>query len=175
MMGICTRSRAAAFSAARDEGRSIGQRAPILARAERGQSAVEFAIAAPAMLTLLMAVWVFGVAFNNDLELTYATDAATQVLAISRGQTTDPCATAIQAVYSAAPALKQSNLKFTIVLGTNSVASGTASPSCSGSQQYLVATQSAKVTTTYPCNLQVFGYSPVPNCTMTAQTTLPIQ
>jgi Flp pilus assembly protein TadG len=142
---------------------------------EKGQAAVEFAIVAPILLTLLIAISVFGIAFNNYLALTFATNTAAQTLAISRGQTTDPCQTTSQAVYSAAPQLTQSNLKFSISLGTNSVASSAANPTCSGSQQYLVQSQNAKVTVTYPCNLNIMGYNPVPNCALTAQTTMLIQ
>lgn len=142
---------------------------------ERGQSTVEFAIVAPILLTLLVAIGVFGIAFNNYLSLTFATDAGSQLLAISRGQTTDPCQTASQAVYSAAPQLTQSNLKFSIVLGSTTVATNAASPTCSGSQQYLVQSQNAEVTVTYPCNLNILGFNPVPSCALTAQTTMLIQ
>jgi Flp pilus assembly protein TadG len=148
---------------------------PRRANRERGQSTVEFAIVAPLLLTLLVAVVVFGIAYNNYLSLTFATDAGSQLLSISRGQTTDPCQTASQAVYSAAPQLTQSNLKFSIVLGTNTVASNSANPSCSGSQQYLVQAANAQVTVTYPCNLNILGFNPVPNCALTAQTTMLIQ
>jgi Flp pilus assembly protein TadG len=139
-----------------------------LARRERGQSTVEFAIVAPLLLTLLVAMVVFGIAYNNYLSLTFATDAGSQLLSISRGQSTDPCQTASEAVFSAAPQLTQSNLKFSIVLGTNTVATNSANPSCSGSQQYLVQSQNAQVTVTYPCNLNILGFNPVPNCALTA-------
>ncbi len=138
---------------------------------ERGQALVELALGLPLLLTLLIGSVEFGVAFNKDQELTYATDAAAQLLSISRGQTTDPCHTTSQAVYSAAPYLNQSNLNFTIVLDGHSFTS----PSCSGGQNYLVQSQSAQVTVTYPCNLRLFGFNPVPNCALTAQTTVLIQ
>jgi Flp pilus assembly protein TadG len=138
---------------------------------KRGQSTVEFAIGLPLLLTLLIGSVEFGVAFNKDLELTYATDSAAQLLSISRGQTTDPCQTTSQAVYSAAPYLSQSSLAFTIVLDGHSYTSA----SCSGGQQYLLQSQSAEVTVSYPCNLQLFGINPVPNCALTAQTTVLVQ
>jgi Flp pilus assembly protein TadG len=138
---------------------------------QRGQSTVELALALPLLLTLLIGAVEFGVAFNNELALTFATTAGGQLLSISRGQTTDPCHTASQAVYSAAPNLNQSNLNFTITLGGHSFTS----PSCSGQQDYLVQSQSAQVTVTYPCNLQLFGFNPAPNCALSAQTTVLIQ
>jgi Flp pilus assembly protein TadG len=142
---------------------------------ERGQALVEFAFVAPLLLTLLSALAVFGIAFENDLQLTYATDNAAQLLSISRGQTTDPCKTLSQAFYSAAPYLTQGNIDFTIVLGSTTVARNAANPTCSGDQTYMVQSQNAAVTATYPCNLQIFGYSPVPNCALKAQTTAMIQ
>ena len=144
-------------------------------RAQTGQTAVEFAIALPVLLVLLTAIVSLGVAFNHELQLTYATNNATQLLSMSRGQTTDPCQTASQAVYSSAPTLAQSNVKFTIVLAGTTVASGAAQPSCGGSQTNLVQNQNAQVTTTYPCNLQIFGFNPAPSCNLTAQTTVMIQ
>jgi Flp pilus assembly protein TadG len=155
--------------------RSGRKRSRIVNSCGRGQAAVEFAIVAPILLTLLVAISVFGIAFNNYQALTFATNSAAQTLAISRGQTTNPCQTASQALYSAAPQLTQSSLKFSILLGSNTVANNAASPSCSGSQQYLVQAQNAQVTVTYPCNLNILGFNPVPNCSLTAQTTMLIQ
>src|SRR5208337_495225 len=122
------------------------------ARDQQGQTMVEMAFALPVLLTILTGSLTLGLALNNDLQLTYATEAGAQALSISRGQTTDPCGTASQAAFSAAPSLNQSNLNFTIVLGTQSYGPAT-KPSCSGGQDYLVQFQSAKVTATYPCNL----------------------
>lgn len=155
--------------------RSSSKQARRRARGEQGQALVEFAIVVPLLLTILTAAMMLGIAFNNELQLTYGTNAGAQLLSISRGQTTNPCNTTSQAVYSAAPSLDQSNLKFTIVLGGHTVATNSAQPSCSGSQQYLVQTDSAQVTATYPCNIRIFGLDPVPNCALTAQTTAIIQ
>jgi len=145
------------------------------ARGHQGQAAAEFALSLPLLLIILTATLIIGVALYNDLQLTFATAAGGQLLSISRGQTTDPCKTTSQAVYQAAPYLNPSNLKFTIVLGANTVSANSAQPSCSGSQQYLVQSQSAQVTATYPCNLKIFGFSPVGNCALTARTTVLIQ
>ena len=94
---------------------------------------VEFALAIPVVLTLLLAVVVFGVAFNNDLQLTFATSNATQQLSILRGQTTDPCKDTSKVLFAAAPTLNQSKIKFTIVLnGTTVAGPNAATPTCSG-------------------------------------------
>lgn len=157
------------------ESRSGDKQAGSRARDERGQAYLEFILAAPLLLALLTAVFAFGVAFDHYLALRFATNTGAQLLSISRGQTTDPCKTASQAVYSAAPQLAQSNLKFSIVLDGTSVTSNSANPSCSGSQEYLVQSQAAQVTVTYPCNLAIFGLNPVTNCALTAQSTVFIQ
>jgi len=175
MMDMHRGSRTAASPGVRVETRSSGKQARSRARDEQGQAAVEFAIALPLMLTILLGVVMFGIAINDDVALTFATDTGAQLLSISRGQTTDPCKTTSQAVYSAAPQLNQLNLKFTIVLDGTSVTTNSTQPSCSGSQQYLVQAQAANVTATYPCNLTIFGLNPVPNCTLTAQSTVLIQ
>jgi len=133
------------------------------------------AIVVPLMLTIMLAVVLFGIAFNDDIALTFATNTGAQLLSISRGQTTDPCQTTSQAVYSAAPQLSQSSLQLTIVLNGTPVASNAVQPSCSGSQQYLVQSQAAKVTATYPCNITILGVNFAPNCTLSAQTTVLIQ
>jgi Flp pilus assembly protein TadG len=142
---------------------------------ERAQAAVEFAIVLPVALLLLCAIATLGIVFNNFAALTFATSTATQALSISRGQTTDPCQLTSQTVYSAAPQLTQSNLKFSITLGTNTVASGAANPTCSGSQQYLVQSSKAQVTVTYPCDITIMGYDFAPSCALSASTTVLVQ
>jgi Flp pilus assembly protein TadG len=173
-------SQAAASPGVRVEARSSGKQALARARDEQGQTLLEFALVLPALLTLLLGVIVFGLAFNNYLTLTNATTIGAQLLSISRGQTTDPCQTTSQAVYAAAPNLTQANLKFTIVLNGTSVANNVATPSCpangtGGTGLQLAAGQSAAVKVTYPCNLNFFLFNPAPGCTLTAQTTEAVQ
>ena len=174
MMDMHKGSRAAAAPGVRVGPRPGNKQAGGRARDQQGQTSVEMAMALPVLLMMLTGSLTLGLALNNDMQLTYATDAAAQALSISRGQTTDPCGTASQAAYSAAPSLSQSSLNFTIVLNTQSYGPAT-KPSCSGAQQYLVQFQNAKVTTTYPCNLNIFGFNPAPSCTLQAQTTVLIQ
>jgi Flp pilus assembly protein TadG len=101
---------------------SSGTRVKALPRAgrrfsgEEGQSLIEFAFVLPMLMTLVFGVITFGIAINNYLMLTNATNSGAQVLAISRGQTSDPCATTVAVVYAAAPNLTQTNLTFAFVL-----------------------------------------------------------
>lgn len=166
----------------RVEARSGGHHAR--ARSERGQSAVELALSLPLLLGLLLAITVFGVAFNNELTLTAATTAGAQQLSISRGDTSDPCATTSTAVAAASSGLTTSSISYSIKFGTgNPPTYGTAytGTSCTSAASSLVSGNSAQVTTTYPCNVTIpiilenfTGWSP-PSCTLTAQSAELIQ
>jgi len=150
---------------------------------ERGQTLTEFAIGVPVLLLLVIGAVVCGVAFNNQIALTFATGTAAQQLAISRGQTTDPCNLASTAVAKAAPYLNASNLSFTIVLGGNSYsgncttlpATACASDGNSCTSGSLVQAETAQLTVTYPCNLKVLNFNPAPSCTLSAQTSVYVQ
>jgi Flp pilus assembly protein TadG len=168
-------SRSAASPGVRVETRSSDKQARGRARYERGQAAVEFALVLPLMLTVFVAVLLFGIAFDNDEALTFATSSSAQLLSISRGQTTDPCQTVSQAVYSAAPQLKQSSIFFTIVLNGNTVVANKAQPTCASATTDMVSSTNAQVTATYPCNINIFGLHPAPSCTLAAQTTVLVQ
>jgi len=147
------------------------------ARNEKGQAIIEFAFIMPVLLTLVFGVITFGIALNNYLVLTNATNISAQQLAVSRGQTTDPCNTSTQAFYSAAPNLNQNSLAFSYVLNGSSY-SGTSCSSTSttsGAAGNLVSGQTARITVTYPCNLKFFGFNPASGCTLTAQVSEVIQ
>jgi len=141
---------------------------------EGGQALVEFALSVPLLLVILMGIFSFGLVLNNYLILTHATNASAQVLAISRGQTIDPCATAAQAFYSAAPSLSKSSLRFTIALGGNGVW-GPAGGTVTCSSATLVESQPAQITVSYPCSVSFYGNNLIPSCTLTAQTAEAIQ
>ena len=80
--------------------RSLGERVRARLRAsnKRGQSLVEMAVSLPLLLLILTGIMTFGIALNNYLTLTNAVEIGGQQLAVSRGQTTDPCNTAAQAI-----------------------------------------------------------------------------
>jgi Flp pilus assembly protein TadG len=138
---------------------------------QRGQALVEFSLVAPFLLTFLFGLIVFGIAFNQYLQLTGATSTATQLLSISRGQTTDPCSTTAQAVYNAAPGLSQGNFTFAFVINTTAYTGTT----CSGAQTNLLAGQNVQVTVTYPCNVKFFRFNPAGNCKLTSQMEARVQ
>jgi Flp pilus assembly protein TadG len=93
----------------------------------RGQSAIEFTLVVPVLLMIMTGLVSFGFALHNFLVLTNGVNNGAQLLAISRGQTTDPCATAYSAVRNAAPGLS-SGLSLTFVINGPTYSSTTSCP-----------------------------------------------
>jgi Flp pilus assembly protein TadG len=147
------------------------------ARHENGQAMVEMALALPVLLLVLTGILTFGLAFNNYVLLTEATSIGARTLAISRGATTDPCATASSAVIAAAPLLAPASLSFTFVLNGASYTGTSCSSgsSTTGAAANLVQGANAIVTVTYPCSLIVYGANYAPHCSLQAQMTELIQ
>jgi Flp pilus assembly protein TadG len=138
---------------------------------------VELALVMPILLIILTGIFAFGIAMNNYLELTDSVAIGARFLAVSRGQTTDPCANGVAAIEKAAPYLKPASLSFTFVLNGTSY-SGTSCSSAStstGAAGNLVQGGNVQVTATYPCNLAIYGKNYSPSCTLTAQTTEIVQ
>ena len=158
--------------------RSIGRKGLFAAvRREDGQSLVEFALCVPILLLIVTGTFTFGIAMNNFIMLTDATNVGARLLAISRGQYTDPCSKVAAAVAAAAPNLSSSALAYTFVLNGTSYPGGSCnSPTTTtGPAANLVQGGIVKVTVTYPCNLRVYGTNYAPNCLLTAQTTELVQ
>jgi Flp pilus assembly protein TadG len=150
----------------------------LLSLGEEGGALVESAIVLPIMLLISTGLLIFGIAVNNYLCLTEATSTGARLLAVSRGQTLDPCATTVTAIENAAPTLTPGNFTFTFVLnGTNYPGSTCSSKNTSsGAAANLVQGKSATVTVAYPCALGIFGETfSAKGCTLTSQTTELVQ
>ena len=144
---------------------------------DSGQAAVELALCLPVLLLVVTGILTFGLAINNYIMLTDATGVGARAMAISRGQTTDPCSTAATAIYNAAPLLTKASMKFTFNFN-GTVYTGTSCNSGStttGAASHLVQGMPAKVTVTYPCVLKVYGADYAPSCSLQAQTTELVQ
>lgn len=98
-------------------------------RASDGSGLIETAVCLPVLMTVVTGIFTFGIAMNNYLLLTDATNVGARQLAISRGQTTDPCKTASTAVIAATPILKSSNLTFNYVFNGTAYSGTTCSSS----------------------------------------------
>jgi hypothetical protein len=145
--------------------------------AEDGQAMVEMALVLPVLLLVVTGILTFGLAFNNYILLTEAASVGARTLAISRGETTDPCATAASAIYAAAPLLVPANLSFTFVLNGKSYkgASCNSGSSTTGAAGSLKQGSYAVLTVSYPCSLVVYGNDFAPNCSLQTQVAELVQ
>jgi Flp pilus assembly protein TadG len=136
----------------------------------RGQSLLELSFAMPILLITVTGMLSFGITLHNDLTLTNGVNTGAQVLAMSRGQTTDPCATALTAIEDSAPGLTAGSISLTVVING---ASFTAT-SCTAGAADMVQGTLEQVTATYPCVLTVYGMG-VPSCSLRSQASELIQ
>lgn len=137
-----------------------------LLHGEDGQSLIEFAMCLPPLFLLMTGLVAFGVATSNYIVLTNATNVAAMQLAISAGDTLDPCSTVSSDVYAATPNFTQSSLGFTLLLnGTSySGASCSSSSTTTGAAANVIPGKSVTMPLTYPCNLNVYKANNFPNC-----------
>lgn len=146
---------------------------------EQGQSLVEAALVFPVLLIILTGILSFGLAFNNYLILTNAVGAGGRALAITRGNTTDPCSYASTVVAQAAVMLNSNNITYSWNLNGNSYSGASCSSSSltTGAAGVLTKAQGtpAQITITYPCSLAIFRVNLAPGCQLSASTTELVQ
>jgi Flp pilus assembly protein TadG len=136
---------------------------------ERGSALVEFALVLPVLLITITGMAATAIALHNLLVLTNAVNTGAQLLSFSRGQTTDPCATAYTAISSAAPGMA-TGLSLTFVIDGSTYTGS----SCTAGAAGMVQGASAEVTATYPCTVVYYG-TVLSGCTLKAQLTEFIQ
>lgn len=136
-----------------------------LSKDEEGNAILEFALILVPLMLFITGIFSFGMAMMNYESLTHAVAQGAQVLVTSRGNTTDPCADTLAAIEAAAPTLAPASITLTVTMGSNSPLTQN---SCSGDQNELAQGATVTVTATYPCNISVAGYTPSPNCKLTA-------
>jgi Flp pilus assembly protein TadG len=137
---------------------------------KHGQSLIEFTLVMPILLLMMTGMLSFGFALHNYLILANGVTAGAQLLAISRGQTTDPCATAFAAVKTASLGLTTASLSMTFVINGTTYTT----TSCTAGAALMVQGASAAVAATYPCTLAVFGMN-FSACKLQMQTAELIQ
>jgi Flp pilus assembly protein TadG len=140
------------------------------AGSRRGQSLVEFSFVMPILLITVTGMLSFGITMHNYLTLTNGVNTGAQVLAMSRGQTTDPCATALTTIEQAAPGLTGTNVSLTVVVNGTSFSGS----SCTGGASDMIQGTLEQVTATYPCVLAIYGMG-VPACSLRSQASELIQ
>ena len=119
-------------------------------RNERGQAMAEFAIVLPVLCLVLLAIFQFGVLFNNYVTLTDAVRAGARTAAVSRNDA-DPTGATTTAVRNSGADLNQSSLNVTV---SSSWAAGT----------------DVTVTATYPYSISLLGLV-VTSGTLISKTT----
>jgi Flp pilus assembly protein TadG len=155
---------------------------------DEGQAAVEFALMLPLMLIVVTGVLIFGIYEMQILALVEGVSSAGRVLAVSAGQTLDPCATAAAAVTSAAAVLNSANLSYTTTLNpvpgnlavnnhSYSGASCLSSSSTSPPASYLVSGGTVTVQATFnACSLKFYGNNLAPSgCSISQSITEVVQ
>jgi Flp pilus assembly protein TadG len=141
-----------------------------------GHAVLEFAFVLPMMMLVVTGLFSFGIALNNQLELTQAVGNGGQYLQLMQSITTDPCNDVANSIQKIATNLNAANINLTLTMsdnnGNSTVEQGAASSfSCAGAQSNLVTGGSATVSATYPCALLVYGLNMGNTCQLSAQVT----
>ncbi len=135
---------------------------------DSGVSAIEFAIVAPAVLTIGIGMLKFGIAMTHYMLLNNAAAQGALTLALARG-TAAPYTSTGTAITNAAPSLASASITKTTTIN------GTACTTDTGCASAMVAGQTASVTLAYPCDLTVMGINFKPGCTLSAKSSQMIQ
>jgi Flp pilus assembly protein TadG len=140
-----------------------------------GGALVEMAVTLPIIMAVMTGIFSFSIALYQKLQLAEAVSNAGHLLATDRGDT-DPCTTATNAIYAAAPGLAQSKLTLTYTLNGDNYGSGvTTCPGASGAaNSNMVAGQNAEIQATYTCSLGVYG-TKYTSCNIASQITEVVQ
>jgi Flp pilus assembly protein TadG len=140
---------------------------------DEGNALIEVALILPVLLSVLMGIFVVGIAFNSQMVLTNAVNIGGNYLStLTPSNTTDPCAATVTQIDNAAGPLNKSNIKLSFNLEGTGLGSGTTS--CSGDETLLNSggTKNVTVSATYPCNLVILGINFAPSgCNLTATIT----
>lgn len=142
---------------------------------DRGSALIETAVALPVLMLIVLAVAQFAIAFNNYIVLTDAVRVGARSLAITRG-IANPCQTAGNKAQVAAATLNANHITLTTMVNGNTYTAAAGSiPQCSGQGVLMAAGGDAVLNGTYPCAVVFYGIDFVPNCMLTAQTTVRVE
>jgi Flp pilus assembly protein TadG len=144
-------------------------------RENRGSALIETALSAPLLLTMVMAIAQFGVAYNNNIVLAEATRAGARQLSVGRGAVS-ACAPAYTKAQNAATNLKTASLTLKVSYKNNTSGTTTnyTSPTdCSAATWSTV--DDVTMTLTYPCSVVVLGVNFAPSCTLTSAMTARVE
>lgn len=140
---------------------------------EDGSALVETAMASPILLMMVFGILQFGVVMHTNITLNEAVRVGSRSLALMRGST-DPCTTAANKLRGAATGLNLASLSLTITVEGTSYGPSTV-PACSGAGTAMTSGSDATVRATYPCSVVIYGINYIPNCSLSAQTTVRVE
>ncbi len=140
-----------------------------------GGALVEMALTLPLIMAVMTGIFSFSVALYQKLQLAEAVSSAGHLLATDRGDN-DPCTTATNAIYAAAPGLSQSKITLTYTLNGHNYGSGTTACAAGAgvANANMVANGTAQIQATYTCALAVYGMK-FTGCSLTSQLTENVQ
>jgi len=144
-------------------------------RREEGNILVEIALLLPVFLALVTGIGSFGVAFSNQLTLTYANDEGARALQRLSSGSADPCQAVFTTIQSAAPSLNASNIGLTLTIEGTPTTGTSCTGQSSAFQTALDNQDSVIVSSTYPCNLSVYGIKFAGSCQLSARVTEAMQ
>lgn len=151
-IGEIAASMRAALRNTADSRRSLLPRLRLrLGSSESGQALVEFAYVAPVLLLVTFGMMMFGTALNQYLVLNNAVEIGGQLLAAERGETTDPCTAASNAIIAAAPNITLTASDFTYTINGTQYAG---QEGCSGTSG-MVSGNNAIITVGYTYSFKV--------------------
>jgi hypothetical protein len=133
---------------------------------DQGGALVEMAIALPVMLLIVTAIVSFGMLLSGYQTISHAVDVGARNLALSRGESTNPCADAVTVIQHSAPTFTTTDLTYTFKIGSDTFSgsstgfSGSSSTDCSVlGVSDMVAGETASVSVSYPFQLMIYGWS----------------
>jgi Flp pilus assembly protein TadG len=141
-------------------------------RGQRGAAMIEIALVTPILLSIAVAIAQFGIFVFNYQSLVNAVQMGAEQVSISRGITTDPCATVVNTVTAAQQGLITGSLSYSLTINNGTPITTTSCPSSASS---LVQGAPIVVKVSYPCNLKIYGQNLIPSCSMVSQMTEVIQ
>jgi Flp pilus assembly protein TadG len=147
----------------------------LLGSSSEGNAIVETAVMLPVLMIMVTGISSFSLALYQKVQLCEAVSNAGHRLVSDLGDT-DPCATATQALYAAAPGLNSANITLTYTINAKNYGTGvTSCPGPSGGANTdMTAGQSVQVQASYPCIVGIYGIGTA-SCNIATQITEMVQ
>jgi Flp pilus assembly protein TadG len=134
----------------------------------RGVAALEFAVLAPLLFSIMFGVIEFGLVLNQYLTLTNATMVGAMQFAFGAGVDATPYTDAVNAINAAAPNLRP--LRITVSVNGTACATDTGCGTALSS-----GTGYVTVSTSYSCAALNLALNLLPSCNLTSQQTERVQ